>query len=544
MGWPTKRQLRRWWRPFRVVAGFVLLGLAAWVIAGKTSELSGASAFLTQVRWFWLALGALAELGSFVALASVQWLLLRSGGVRTRVKTLTAVTFAGSTIQAALPVGAAFAGLYVFRQYEFVGADEVLAGWVVIATFTVAFATLATLAGVGLALAASTGTTFDLVGAIVGVFVFAILVVVLWVKRAKAYPFLGRVVGALERRLHRPPGQFTRPLARTLERMGSVAPARNEWLRALLAGGADWVADCACLAFAFLAVGSPVPWQGLLLAYCAAQLAVNLPITPGGLGVVEGTLTVALVAFNGGRAPTVAAVLLYRLLSFWIPIPIGAGCYLALARGRRRRERALLAAGGATVTAEGATVTGGGATVTAGGATVAAGTPAHPTRPFGSAVNPDGGPMTGRTRVSGSGSRRERDGGDDDAGGRRAAGDGFRASAAGGATAAANTAGGSDASGSNTGRANANGPSAGGANTGNATGAQASASKGAGGASKGGASRGAGGASVDSAAGAENGGSGADTADKGGANTGGGGPGPGPNPADRRLGPRAGTEEK
>ena len=122
--------------------------------------------------------------------------------------------------------------------------------------------------------------------------------------------------------------------------MSTVAPARNQWLTAVLAGAAYWIADCGCLAFAFLAVGSPVPWQGLLLAYCAAQLAVNLPITPGGLGVVEGSLTVALVAFGGGRAPTVAAVLLYRVLSFWIPLPTGAGCYLALARGRRRRERA------------------------------------------------------------------------------------------------------------------------------------------------------------------------------------------------------------
>ena len=126
--------------------------------------------------------------------------------------------------------------------------------------------------------------------------------------------------------------------------MSTVAPARDQWLTAVLAGGAYWIADCGCLAFAFLAVGSPVPWQGLLLAYCAAQLAVNLPITPGGLGVVEGSLTVALVAFGGGRAPTVAAVLLYRVLSFWIPLPTGAACYLALARGRRRRERARQAA--------------------------------------------------------------------------------------------------------------------------------------------------------------------------------------------------------
>jgi putative heme transporter len=347
MGWPSKRQLRRYWRPFRVVVGFALVGVAAWVITGKTSELAGASAFLTQLRWFWLALGGLAELCSFVALATVQRLLLRSGGVRMRLTRVTSVTFAGSSIQAALPIGAAFAGLYVFRQYEVAGADDVLAGWVVIATFTVAFATLATLAGVGLAFAASTGSTFDLVGAILAVLVLAILVVIAWVKRAKAYDFLARAAGSLEQRMHRPAGQFTGPLAETLERMSTVAPARKDWLKAVVAGGADWVADCGCLAFAFLAVGSPVPWQGLLLAYCAAQLAVNLPITPGGLGVVEGSLTVALVAFGGGRAPTVAAVLLYRLLSFWIPLPIGAACYLVLARGRRLRERTMQAAAAA-----------------------------------------------------------------------------------------------------------------------------------------------------------------------------------------------------
>ena len=54
---------------------------------------------------------------------------------------------------------------------------------------------------------------------------------------------------------------------------------------------------------AFEAVGVDVPWRGVLLAYAAAQLATNLPITPGGLGVVEGSLTVALVAFGGAARP-------------------------------------------------------------------------------------------------------------------------------------------------------------------------------------------------------------------------------------------------
>ncbi len=118
--------------------------------------------------------------------------------------------------------------------------------------------------------------------------------------------------------------------------MRHVAPTRLEWAQAVLAGTCSWLSDCACLACAFIAVGAAVPWAGLLLAYCGGQLAVNLPITPGGLGVVEGSLTVALVAFGGGEAPTVAAVLLYRLISFWVPLPIGGVCYLGLLRARRK----------------------------------------------------------------------------------------------------------------------------------------------------------------------------------------------------------------
>ena len=343
MGWPSKHQLRRFWRPFRIVAGFVLVGVAVWVVSGKSSELSGASAYLTQLRWEWIALATVAELACYTSLASVERVLLRAGQVPARLGRLTAITFAASAIQSALPVGAAFAGVYNFRQYQLLGADEVLAGWVVVASGAVSFATLAALAGIGLSMAASLGTTFDLVGAIVGVLVVVLLVVIAWAMRARLFRLARKFVAVLERRLHREPGELGEPLAVVLERMRAFAPTRGEWAQAALAGTASWVADCTCLAAAFLAVGAPVPWQGLLLAYCGGQLAVNLPITPGGLGVVEGSLTIALVAFGGGKAPTVAAVLLYRLFSFWLPMTVGAGCWLGLAERRRRNERALRA---------------------------------------------------------------------------------------------------------------------------------------------------------------------------------------------------------
>jgi hypothetical protein len=100
-------------------------------------------------------------------------------------------------------------------------------------------------------------------------------------------------------------------------------------------GLANWVLDCSCLALSFLAIGAGIPWRGLLLAYGAGQLAANLPITPGGLGVVEGSLTIALVTFGGAETSTVAAVFLYRILSFWAELPVGWVTWGALAWTRR-----------------------------------------------------------------------------------------------------------------------------------------------------------------------------------------------------------------
>jgi uncharacterized protein (TIRG00374 family) len=105
--------------------------------------------------------------------------------------------------------------------------------------------------------------------------------------------------------------------------VAAITPSRADWTVSGSYAMANWLFDVGCLVFAFLAVGADIPWRALLLAYAAGQLATNLPITPGGLGVVEGSLTIALVAYGGAQASTVAAVLLYRLMSFWALLPAG-----------------------------------------------------------------------------------------------------------------------------------------------------------------------------------------------------------------------------
>jgi putative heme transporter len=51
-------------------------------------------------------------------------------------------------------------------------------------------------------------------------------------------------------------------------------------------------------------------------------------LTPGGLGFVEGVLTIGLVAAGGDRDEVAAAVVVYRALTWALPILVGVGCYV------------------------------------------------------------------------------------------------------------------------------------------------------------------------------------------------------------------------
>ncbi len=333
----------RWygvWRIGRFVVGLALAGIALWVIAGKTDELSGASNYLVHLRWGFVAAALGAEAVSYVAFATLQRRLLLVGGVRIKKAPMVGISLAGNSIQNSLPGGLVFYAAYVFRQYRRFGADDVLAGWTLVGANALSFITLAALAAVGLGLALGAGSTLDLVETIVGILMVAAVLVLAWLERARILPRSARLVRLSQRwfRHPSPAAPADEIIGRWLVRLGAVSPSPLDWARATAASLGIWVGDCGCLALSFLAVGAGVPWRGLLLAYGAGQLAAILPITPGGLGVVEGSLTVALVAFGGAHYTTVAAVLLYRLMSFWLVMPVGWASWGTLALvGRSRR---------------------------------------------------------------------------------------------------------------------------------------------------------------------------------------------------------------
>jgi len=248
----------------------------------------------------------------------------------------TAVTLASTAIANSMPAGPLVSSVYAFRQYRRRGADNALAGWTLGALFVSASVTLAVVAAAGLAIAGAEGAGLDLIGVTVGVLVAALALGVLFVQRRAIVWVVTGTVRTSKRWFRWPRDDVGARIDSIVIRLTTVSLTAKGLCVVAGWGVANWILDCGCLALSFVALGVGVPWKGLLLAYGAGQLAANLPITPGGLGVVEGSLTIALVAFGGSETSTVAAVVLYRILSFWIELPVGWGTWAVVAWFDRR----------------------------------------------------------------------------------------------------------------------------------------------------------------------------------------------------------------
>jgi uncharacterized protein (TIRG00374 family) len=70
-----------------------------------------------------------------------------------------------------------------------------------------------------------------------------------------------------------------------------------------------------------------VHWYEALGVFAFVQLATALPITPGGIGLVEVGMSAGLVLAGGNEPAVVAAVLLYRSLTYLLQVVLGIGCY-------------------------------------------------------------------------------------------------------------------------------------------------------------------------------------------------------------------------
>ena len=133
-----------------------------------------------------------------------------------------------------------------------------------------------------------------------------------------------------------------RLVLRLAARLQTLVADRQRLVRGLLWDLAFWLCSAASLWVFLLAFGYRAGVDGLIVAFGLAYVLAAIPITPAGLGVVEATMIALLTFFGADRGTATLGVVSYRLINFWLPIPLGALAYLSLQveqetpEGRRR----------------------------------------------------------------------------------------------------------------------------------------------------------------------------------------------------------------
>jgi uncharacterized protein (TIRG00374 family) len=162
-----------------------------------------------------------------------------------------------------------------------------------------------------------------------GVFVVLFAVGAVLLVNDRVLRALGRGLGAAQRRLHRGQAASEQLPERLLDQRDLLRRSLGRaWPQAVATAAGRWILDFLCLYAALLAVGARPPLYVALLAYSAAQLLGQIPLTPGGLGVVEAGLAGTLALAGIPAATATLATLAYRLASFWLPLPVGLAAWI------------------------------------------------------------------------------------------------------------------------------------------------------------------------------------------------------------------------
>lgn len=318
--------MRRWARRIVIVG---LIGGGAATVVSQWGEVSSALTQLKSLNWQDVRWAIYAELLALIAFAQLMRVLLRAGGANLRLRSILSLTLASIALALTLPGGPAWAATFSFKQLRRRGVARSLSICALLITWTMSAIALVVIALIGIDLAGDSGPAASL-HAIAVPFTLASVPLaaasILLLRQRR--PTLARAAARLtaSERL----GRLAAPIKQVRTELRAMHLDPTQWLSSATAAALNWILDCGCLTFSILAVGGHVPWQGLLAVYALTQLAAALPLTPGGIGITEGTLSLLLIACHMAPGTAIAAVTIYRLISFWLLVPIGWATAAAL----------------------------------------------------------------------------------------------------------------------------------------------------------------------------------------------------------------------
>ena len=333
-------------RAIQVTVSVVLVGLIIWYVFRQFADVSDVWAVIRELSPGELAVLALVAAWNLVT----YWIVVVVATPGLRLPQAAVLTQSTTAVANAVPAGGAVAVGLTYTMLSSWGFSRSRSTLFVVVTavwnnlvklgmpiFALAVLALGGQAGTGRVMAAVAG-----LGALV-----AALVVFGLILRSERFAhgagvIAGRWASALLRLFRRGPVHGWE-LAVTRWRGRVVDLVRHRWVALTASTLVSHVSLYLVLLTALRLTGvgqDSVGWAEALAVFAFARLVTAIPLTPGGAGVVELALIAGLVQAGGDPTRVVAAVLMYRVLTYLLPIGVGVGTYIYWRRNRSWRDSA------------------------------------------------------------------------------------------------------------------------------------------------------------------------------------------------------------
>ena len=286
-----------------------------------------------------LVLGLGLELASIASYSVLSRATLNPLG-RPRYLTILRIDVATQGVNNAVPGGGPTSTAVKYRMLTLAGtpaANAVTGTTVEIATSVL---TLGGIFGIALAVSAAEvhGNPEYIVAGVVagGVAVLSLIgVVLLSRRRERTLDFVRRASRWIP---YLSPDVSVSFVGMVADQLAEYRSRRARFVVAVGLAAANWLLDVAALWVFLLAFGFSEDIRHLLVAYSLACLVGLVPITPGGLGIIEGVLVPTIVGFGTPQGIALLGVLTWRLAQYWLPMPLAVLAYASLKAGPLRRS--------------------------------------------------------------------------------------------------------------------------------------------------------------------------------------------------------------
>lgn len=310
-----------------------LLAVCVYVLGPSVLATLNAWPQVSQISWVWLIAMLAAQVVTNVCLFWLQAMAMRT---RRWFAVITA-ELAGGAVSRALPGGAAAAAGLQYQMLVRAGIPAAAAASGLTAASLLTLATVFVLPVVTIPVLIAGGPVPNGLAdaAWLGLAAFIAMVAAGWWVLASDRPLvtLAHAVERIMARLRPKRPRMTGLSARLIhERDAVMAALGSQAPYAIIASLGRWLFDYLTLLAALTALGTNPNPVLVLLAYAISQMLAAIPITPGGLGLVEAGLVTTLALAGIGPGNAVVATLAYRLFSYWLPMPVGLGAWIVFRR--------------------------------------------------------------------------------------------------------------------------------------------------------------------------------------------------------------------